>query len=212
MRLLGVTGALDAPLGPVLPEALPLRGWNIAALASVPLVLALAWIGVRRALVGRLGLPASVSAGGAAAALGLVITVLAALVWLVNPFAAALLVPAAHGWLFAAAPGTQMSSRTRVALVLVGLVLPVLMVVHYGLALGLGPLNLAWLAVLVTAGGHVTPLAALFLSVLAGCFVGVVAVVRTRRRIVQNAEPDPIRTRGPIGYAGPGRSAGPNRR
>ena len=208
MRLLGLTGALDAPLGPVLPEALPLRGWNIAALASVPLVLALAWIGAKRALIGRLGLPASVSAGGAAAALGLGITGLAALVWLVNPFAAALLVPAAHGWLFAAAPGTQMSSRTRVALVLIGLVLPLLMVVHYGLALDLGPLDLAWLAVLITAGGHVTPLAALFLSLLAGCLVGVVAVVRTRRRIVQNAEPDPIRTRGPIGYAGPGSLGG----
>ena len=208
MRLLGLTGALDAPLGPVLPEALPLRGWNIAALASVPLVLALAWIGPKRALIGRLGLPASVSAGGAAAALGLGITGLAALVWLVNPFAAALLVPAAHGWLFAAAPGTQMSSRTRVALVLIGLVLPLLMVVHYGLALDLGPLDLAWLAVLITAGGHVTPLAALFLSLLAGCLVGVVAVVRTRRRIVQNAEPDPIRTRGPIGYAGPGSLGG----
>ncbi len=208
LRLLGLTGALDAPLGPVLPEALPLRGWNIAALASAPIVLALAWVGVKRPLIGRLGLPASVSAGGAAAALGLVITMLAALVWLTNPFAAALLVPAAHGWLWAAAPGTQTSSRTRVVLVVLGLVLPLLMVVHYGLALDLGPLDLAWLAVLITAGGHVTPLAALFLSVLAGCFVGVVAVVRTRRRIVQNAEPDPITTRGPLGYAGPGSLGG----
>ena len=192
----------------MLPEALPLRGWNIAALASAPIVLALAWVGVQRPLIGRLGLPASVSAGGAAAALGLVITMLAALVWLTNPFAAALLVPAAHGWLLAAAPGTQTSSRTRVVLVVLGLVLPLLMVVHYGLALDLGPLDLAWLAVLITAGGHVTPLAALFLSVLAGCFVGVVAVVRTRRRIVQNAEPDPITTRGPLGYAGPGSLGG----
>ena len=208
LRLLGLTGALDAPLGPVLPEALPLRGWNIAALASAPIVLALAWVGVKRPLIGRLGLPASVSAGGAAAALGLVITMLAGLVWLTNPFAAALLVPAAHGWLWAAAPGTQTSSRTRVVLVVLGLVLPLLMVVHYGLALDLGPLDLAWLAVLITAGGHVTPLAALFLSVLAGCFVGVVAVVRTRRRIVQNAEPDPITTRGPLGYAGPGSLGG----
>jgi hypothetical protein len=208
IRLLGLTGALDAPLGPVLPDALPLERWNIVALVSAPLVLALAWIGVKRPLVGRLGLPASVSAGGAAAALGLTITGLAALVWVTNPFAAALLVPAAHGWLFAAAPGTRMSSRTRVALVLIGLVLPALMVLHYGLALDLGPLDLAWLAVIITAGGHVTPLAALFLSVLAGTFVGVVAVVRTRRRIVQNAEPDPITTRGPIGYAGPGSLGG----
>ena len=208
IRLLGLSGALDAPLGPVLPDALPPAGWNIAALVSAPLVLALAWIGVKRPLVGRLGLPASVSAGGAAAALGLTLTGLAALVWVTNPFAAALLVPAAHAWLFAAAPGTQTSGRTRIALVLLGLVLPALMVLHFGLAFELGPLDLAWLALLMTAGGHVTPLAALFLSVLAGVFVGVVAVVRTRRRIVQSAEPDPITTRGPVSYAGPGSLGG----
>jgi Peptidase family M28 len=208
IRLLGLTGAIDAPLGPVLPEALPLRGWNIVALLSAPLVLGLTWIGVRGALVARLRLPAGVSAGGAAAALGLVVAGLAVLVWLVNPFAAALLVPAAHAWLFAAAPGTDTSVRTRAALVLLGLVLPALMVLQYGLALALGPLDMVWLAVTITAGGHVTPLAALFLSVLAGSFVGVLAVVRTRRRVVRNAEPDPIRTRGPIGYAGPGSLGG----
>ena len=208
IRMLGLVGAVDAPLGPVLPDALPLRGWNIVALVSAPLVLALTWIGVRGAIVERLGLPASVSAGGAAAALGLVITVLAVLVWLVNPFAAALLVGAAHGWLFASAPGTETSTRTRILLVLLGLVLPAVMVLHYCLALDLGPLDMAWLAVIITAGGHVSPLAALFLSVLAGTFVGVVAVVRTRRRVTREAEPDPIRTRGPIGYAGPGSLGG----
>ena len=208
IRLLGLTGALDAPLGPVLPAALPLDGWNIAALASAPIVLVLAWIGVRRPLVSALGLPASVSAGGAAAAVGLAITGLAVLVWAVNPFAAALLVPAAHGWLFAAAPGTRTSSRARFALVALGLALPLLMVVHYGLALALGPLDIAWLAVLVTAGGHVTIVGAAILSLLAGCLVAVVAIVRTRRRVVRGAEPEPITTRGPIGYAGPGSLGG----
>ena len=82
------------------------------------------------------------------------------------------------------------------------------MVLHYALALALGVLDILWLALLITAGGHITPLAALFLSVLAGSFVGVVAVVRTRRRVVRNADPEPIRTRGPIGYAGPGSLGG----
>jgi hypothetical protein len=208
IRLLGLTGALDAPLGPVLPDAFPLRGWRIAALLSGPLVLALAWLGPRRALVGRLALPATVSAGGAAAALGLAINLLAAIVWVFNPLAAALLVPAAHGWLFATAPGTDTSSRARAGLVLAGLALPALMTVHYALALGLGPLGLAWLAFVITAGGHISPLAALVLSVLAGCLCGVVAVVRTRRRVVKEEEPEPIRTRGPLGYAGPGSLGG----
>jgi hypothetical protein len=208
IRLLGLTGALDAPRGPVLPEVLPLRGWRIAALASGPVVLALAWFGARRALVPRLRLPATVSAGGAAAALGLTINALAAIVWVFNPLAAALLVPAAHGWLFATAPGTSTPSRVRVALVLIGLALPALMTVHYALALDVGPLGLVWLAFLITAGGHISPLAAVVLSVLAGCLCGVVAVVRTRRRVVQQDEPEPIRTRGPLGYAGPGSLGG----
>ena len=168
LRMLGLVGAVDAPLGPVLPDALPLRGWNIVALVSAPLVLALTWIGVRGAIVERLRLPASVSAGGAAAALGLAITGLAALVWLVNPFAAALLLRRRARLAVRVRARDRHSSRTRILLVLLGLVLPAVMVLHYGLALGLGPLDLAWLAVIITAGGHVTPLAALFLSVLAG--------------------------------------------
>jgi hypothetical protein len=171
-------------------------------------VLALAWLGPRRVLVRRLRLPGTVSAGGAAAALGLVAAVLAAVVWVFNPLAAAVLVPAAHAWLFATAPGTETSSRTRFGLVLLGLVLPVLMAVQYALALALGPLDLAWLAFLITAGGHISPLAALVLSVLAGCLCGVVAVVRTRRRVVKADEPEPITTRGPLGYAGPGSLGG----
>ena len=208
IRLLGLTGAIDAPRGPVPPDALPLEGWRIAALASAPVVLALAWLGPRRVLVSRLRLPATVSAGGAAAALGLAINALAAIVWVFNPLAAVLLVPAAHGWLFATAPGTSMSSRVRVLLVLIGLALPALMTVHYAAALDLGPLDLVWLAFLITAGGHISPLAALVLSVLAGCLCGVVAVVRTRRRVVKQDEPEPIRTRGPLGYAGPGSLGG----
>jgi hypothetical protein len=208
IRLVGLTGALDVPAGPVPPDALPLRGWRIAALASAALALALAWFGLRRPLVGRLGLPAPASAGGAAAALGLVINVLAAVVWIFNPLAAALLVPAAHGWLFATAPGSTTAGRVRVALVLAGLALPALMAVHYALALDLGPIGLAWLAFLITAGGHVSILAAVVLSVLAGCLCGVVAVVRTRRRVLREAQPEPIRTRGPLGYAGPGSLGG----
>ena len=38
---------------------------------------------------------------------------LAALVWVVNPYAAALLLPAAHVWLFAAAPGSRLRGRAR---------------------------------------------------------------------------------------------------
>ena len=83
------------------------------------------------------------------------------------------------------------------------------MVVHYALALDLGPLDLVWLAVLITAGGHVTPLAAL---VPVACWRA--ASSASSRSCApaggscSSAEPEPIRTRGPIGYAGPGSLGG----
>src|SRR4051812_15923877 len=185
IRLVGLTGAVPAPAGPVLPAGLPLHGGRVVALLSAPVALVLAWMGAKRPLVARLGLPATVSAGGAAAALGLTVNALAVVVWLFNPLAAALLVPAAHGWLFATAPGTAASGRVRVSMVLAGLVLPLLMALHYALALGLGPLDLAWLTFLITAGGHVSLFGAIVLSLLAGCLCGVVAVVRALRRAVR---------------------------
>src|SRR3954470_12841743 len=47
MRLVALTGAMSVPAGPVLPDALPLRGWRIAVGLSAPAVLALAWVGAR---------------------------------------------------------------------------------------------------------------------------------------------------------------------
>ena len=54
---------------------------------------------------------------GAGAALMLVWTVLAALVWVVNPYAAACMVPAAHLWLLVAAPGVRLRRGAALGLV-----------------------------------------------------------------------------------------------
>lgn len=207
-RLLGLTGAVTAPGAPVLPGTVPLQGTAIAALASVPLLLVLAWLTLRPALVRALGLERSPASEGAAAALGLVLSVLVALVWVANPYAAALLLPAAHVWLFAAAPSARGRRSPRVVAVAAGLALPALVAVHYALALGIGPLGLAWLGFLAAAGGHVSPAAALSLAAFGGCLAGVVAVARTRRRVAARTAPEPIVTRGPAGYAGPGSLGG----
>lgn len=207
-RLLGLTGAVTAPPAPVLPGVVPLQGAAIAALVSAPVVLVLAWLVLRPPLVRALGLARSSASEGAAAALGLVLSVLVALVWLANPYAAALLVPAAHVWLFAAAPGAGEARAPRAVAVAAGLALPALVAVHYALALDLGPVGLAWLVFLVVAGGHVSVGAALALSAFGGCLAGVVAVARTRRRVAAHTGPEPIVTRGPSGYAGPGSLGG----
>jgi hypothetical protein len=83
-------------------------------------------------------------------------------------------------------------------------------VLYYALALGLGPGGMAWLAVLLAAGGHVTAGAALALSVVGGCLVATVAVAFARRRIERTgaAEAPAPRTRGPATYAGPGSLGG----
>ena len=207
-RLLGLTGAVIAPAAPVLPGTVPLQGTAIAALVSVPLLLVLAWFTLRPVLVRALGLERSPASEGAAAALGLVLSVLVALVWVANPYAAALLLPAAHIWLFAAAPSARGRRAPRVVAVAAGLALPALVAVHYALALGIGPLGLVWLGFLAAAGGHVSPAAALSLAVFGGCLAGVVAVARTRRRVAAQIAPEPIVTRGPAGYAGPGSLGG----
>lgn len=207
-RLLGLTGAVTAPPAPVLPGTVALHGWAIAALVSVPLVFALAWFALRPPLLHALGLARSPAGEGAAAALGLVLSVLVSLVWLANPYAAALLLPAAHVWLFAAAPGAGGARAPRAVAVAAGLALPALVAFHYALALDLGPIGLAWLGFLLVAGGHVSILAALALSAFGGCLAGVIAVARTRRRVAAQAAPEPIVTRGPGGYAGPGSLGG----
>ena len=107
-RALVSTGALGAPPAPVLPEALPPGLSGVLALASTVLVGAFVLLGGRPGLVRRIGPRGNAAAGGAGAAIGLAVCGLAAVVWLSNPYAAALLLPAAHVWLFAAAPGSRL--------------------------------------------------------------------------------------------------------
>jgi hypothetical protein len=92
--------------------------------------------------------------------------------------------------------------------VLGGVALPALLLLHYALALDIGPVGLAWSAFLATAGGHVSVPAALVAAALAGCLAGVIAVTRAHRDVEVKAPPEPLRTRGPATYAGPGSLGG----
>jgi hypothetical protein len=92
-----------------------------------------------------------------------------------------------------------------------GLLAPALLVAYVALALGLGPLGLAWTALLAAAGGAGL-WSAVLLAGLAASTAGVVRVMLARRRAqrvagVAEEEPD-IRTRGPLSYAGPGSLGG----
>jgi hypothetical protein len=208
LRLLGLVGVLDVPVAPVDPDAYPVDTAGIVALVTTALVALVAWFGIRRWLVRRIAPRGSAAAGGLAAATGVVINVLAAVVWVFNPYAAALLLPAAHVWLFAASPGSRLRGAAAGLPVIAGVLLPILVVVHYARALELDPLSLAWLAALITADGHISAAAALTISLWLACLAGLVKVLRVRGQVAAAAQPETLRTRGPAGYAGPGSLGG----
>ncbi len=207
VRVLGATGALEPPDAPMLPLP-PLDRAGALALGSLVLVLALGWFGVRPLLLARAGRRGSPAAGGLAAATGAVLCTLTALVWVVNPYAAALLLPAAHLWLFAAAPGTRLRGWAGAAAVGVGLVPIVVVALYYATALKLNPLDEIWMGTLSVASGQLSFAVAFVASALLACLVALLAVMRTRHRVAANAEPEPLRTRGPASYAGPGSLGG----
>jgi hypothetical protein len=201
LRLLGVTGALGAPDGPVLPDTFPIGTAGIVAMVTAVLFAGLACVGMRL-LVRR---QARGAVGGLPVATGVLICALAFATWLRNPYAAALLVPATHLWLFA---GAGWRARWGALAIVAGLVLPLVAVGYYELALSLGPGELAWGAVLAAAGGGgfgSMLLLAGFLAALAG----LVRVLAARRHLAPGESAGPaIRTRGPVTYAGPGSLGG----
>jgi len=207
LRLLGATGALDPPASPVLPLP-PVETAGAVALASAVLVAAIGWFGVRPLVIARLGPGSSPAAGGLAAATGALLCTVAALVWVANPYAAALLLPAAHLWLFAAAPQTRLRGWPGWLALVAGLLPALVVVVHYLQALRLDPLELGWAGVLAAASGELSFAFALAVSALAACTAALVRVLRTRRRDAAGAPPEPLRTRGPASYAGPGSLGG----
>ncbi len=105
-----------------------------------------------------------------AVAFGVFAVVLATIVPLVvlDPLAAFLLVPALAAWPAAVSPVPVVAPLHRVGLFLAGAVLPVAAAVTVATDLRVGVLELPWWLVLLVAGGHVTPVAMLLLSLLAG--------------------------------------------
>ena len=203
---LGVMSA--APSAPVSVRALPV---DAGVLAAVMVVLALAWVAwalLARAHSGRVGndpverpMP-----GAAGVAVLAVLDGVALVVWVRNPFTAALLLPALHLWLLVASPELRPRRVLALALVLAGVVLPAGVVALYAKQLGLGPVDVAWTAVLLVAGGHIGLLSAALWSLSLGCLVGGALIALQGR--TTKAEPVPVTVRGPLTYAGPGSLGG----
>jgi hypothetical protein len=143
---------------------------------------------------------------GLAVTTGTWLSGVAAVTWVLNPYAAGVLILAAHLWLFAAG---GWRGWLAIAAVTIGL-LPVLAVgIHYGYALNLDPVGLAWGAALGAAAGS-GMWSTLLLGTVLAALAGVVRVLFARRRIARESphEGPSIKTRGPLSYAGPGSLGG----
>ena len=205
---LGAVGLIAATPGtPVAPDALPAQA---TALLAVALVLVLAWVWLRPALLRVARAPSRVGevSSPAAGVVVLLVAVLATVaVWAGNPYAAAPLAPALHLWLFALAAELELRRVVRVALVVLGLLPVAIVATAVARALGLGGLDAAWELLLVVAGGHVSLWSVLVWSLLGGCAAAALTVAwHSRPR--EDAGAPPITVRGPRSYAGPGSLGG----
>jgi hypothetical protein len=202
---LGAVVLLPAtPDAPVSPQALPAQ---VPALLAVVLVLVLAWVWLRPAVLRLTGIGGDPAAPAAGVVVALLALVAAIAVWLRNPYASVALVPALHVWLFALAPELRLRAAARVALVAVSALPVVIVAVVVARALGLGAVDAAWEALLLVAGGHVSLLSLALWSLLAGC--GVAALLVAASGTVPAAGADAtITVRGPHSYAGPGSLGG----
>jgi peptidase M28-like protein len=209
-RLFGLIAS--RPPGPVSPDAVPPHGAGIAILALMACVIALGFLLVRPLVirladVGTSGLVPDSATPGAASGLLLVLCAASLAIWASNPFAAALLIPALHFWMWVVAPDLRLRRALALALLVAGLAAPALVIAYYARSLGVDPFGLAWSGVLLVAGGHLGLLTVVEWSVVAGCAFSLVLIAARSAREAPAQEP-PVTIRGPITYAGPGSLGG----
>ncbi len=205
---LGILGA--APAIPALTSALPFGGAFATAVVAVALTFALAWL-LWGALVRRLGWGVRPDPEVAGLALLLVAFGVAAVVWLGNPYAALLALPALHLWLLLAAPELRPARLGGFALIVLALAPLAAVVFFYAHQLELGLGGLASTALLLVAGGHVQMLGAVLWSLAFGCAVA--AALVAGRPLPAPPRPagargEDVTIRGPLSYAGPGSLGG----
>jgi hypothetical protein len=201
---LGATGLVAAPGAPVSPRALPVQA---PALLAAALVLVLGWAWLRPAAL-RMARAARDPAEPAAGIVVVLVALASAIcLWIVNPYASALVIPALHVWLFALAPDVRLRRASGVVLVALGGLVPALVALGLARSLGLGLVDCAWEGLLLSAGGHISVLSVLLWSLLAGSGASAL-LIAARRRDDADEGAIPITVRGPASYAGPGSLGG----
>jgi hypothetical protein len=205
--------AEDAPPAPLDPTARPFDGAAAATLAAVTLTIALAWVlGRSPVLRGSAPLP-DAGEPGAGCVVALALSVAGLAVWVVNPFAALVLVPAVH--LVAIVALTELRTRASAAMLAVALLPPLAILAYYLHRFSLDPLEGAWYLFLLVTGHHAglaTALTGCLLLGTLGCAAAIVLARRRSQRAVDERRDAEDRERprvlGPGGHAGPGALGG----
>ncbi|MEA2494160.1 MAG: hypothetical protein QOJ29_2071 [Thermoleophilaceae bacterium] len=195
--------APNPPPLPLAPGQYALDGAAAVTLGVCALFFGLAWLFARPWLAGQRGSPDSAGAG---AALALVLSVGAILVWVVNPFAALLLLPAFHLWLLVTTSNVPPPRPAGIALVIAGAIPPIAVVLAVLARLSLGPLAGLWYGFGLVTGHHVGLYTSLVGALLLSCFAAALRIAFARRPEPPVAESTTVR--GPRGYAGPGSLGG----
>jgi hypothetical protein len=199
-----------APSAPLTGAAIRLHSGQLALLGGIAAVIVLGLLWLRRGLIALTGVRRDSGGSygpGAAAAVLLLLCAVDLAVWLSNPFAAILLVPALHLWLWVVVPDVRLPAPAMIVLLLAGLALPGLVLAEYASTLGLGPLDAAWSWVVLLAGGGFGFGSALEASVFLGCVISVIGI-GVRAAGEDRPAPLPVTVRGPVTYAGPGSLGG----
>jgi hypothetical protein len=206
---LGAVGMVDAtPAAPVPASSLDLDGPARAALAGIVLVFVLGWLALRPIALRLLRAGGRPDQPGAAIAVLLVFCVAVTVLWARNPFAAALLVPAAHLWLVVLAPEMALRRWAGLLLVILSLVPLALVGIADARSLEIPASDVPWFWSLLVIGGHLGPLDWLLWSVIAGCGVGAALVAVRGPDSGDRDQPGGVTVRGPVTYAGPGSLGG----
>ncbi|MBA3261648.1 MAG: hypothetical protein H0T69_04080 [Thermoleophilaceae bacterium] len=187
-ELLALAGATPPPPpAPVPPHVLPLDGAALGVLAGVGAAMALALL-LARFLAARPD-PALVrpQSPGAAVALALVASLAALVLWVANPYAGLLAVPAAHLWLLVLLSGVQPKRRVRGLLLAAGALPALVVAVYYLIALSMDPLSGAWYLLLLVTGHSVGLVTALVGCVMLGALCASIELVY--RSPAEPAEP-----------------------
>lgn len=191
-------GLLAAPPSPLRASALGFGAGSALALLAGVAALAGSWRMWRELVpwARPTRLPRSGVAGICALASACLLTLL---VWLLDPYAALLALPALHLWPLAACPERRPQGRgVRLALVLVPALAPLaLLIAFYALSLSLDPAQALLEAILMVAGGYVSFGGVLLWSLAGGAIVAIAIATASRETLPTAREARPIEGRVP---------------